>query len=400
MKTIQGKHNQAICYAADIEEAAEKQIQTVCDMPEFADATIRIMPDVHVGKGCTIGTTMTLHDKVVPAMVGVDIGCGMETIELAERAIDFQALDDFIRASIPSGREIRKQSVSIKNKLTLSELRCLREVDLHRAKRAVGTLGGGNHFIEVDRAEDGRLFLIIHSGSRHLGLEVAEYYQKQAYRALWGGADFQLRETIARLRAEHRESEIQRTIVALKKDRELALPKELAWVSGTLFDDYIHDMKMTQYYAVLNRGAIADDIIAALHLTVNDRFTTVHNYIDLDAMILRKGAVSAKAGEKLVIPINMAAGTLLCTGKGNPDWNCSAPHGAGRRLSRTIAAQTLSMEEYRRDMEGIWSTSICEKTIDESPAAYKRLEDIVDHIGPTVDVATHLRPVYNFKSPY
>lgn len=374
MITIQGQYNTAICYTNELEGAAREQIQAVCDRPEFAGCKIRIMPDVHAGKGCTIGTTMTIRDKIVPGMVGVDIGCGMETVELAEREIDYAKLDALIREKIPYGREIRDIPHSLNSEIDLTQLRCADQVNLDRAVRSIGSLGGGNHFIEVDQAGDGRLFLVVHSGSRHLGTEVADYYQNEGRRALWGGAKHQIQETIAKLKAEGRLQEIQKTITALKKEHELDIPKDLAYVEGKLFDDYIHDMKLTQQFAVLNRKAM------------------------VDAMILRKGSVSAKKGEKLLIPINMRDGSLICIGTGNEEWNCSAPHGAGRLMSRRAALNTLSMEEFQNEMKGIYTTCVVPDTLDESPMAYKSIEEIVSQIGPTAIIVERIRPVYNFKA--
>lgn len=398
MVTIQGQYNTAICYTNELEGAALEQIQAVCNQSEFTDCKIRIMPDVHAGKGCTIGTTMTIRDKIVPGMVGVDIGCGMETVELEEREIDFEKLDALIRREIPFGREIRDIPHPLNSEIDLTQLRCAGQVNLDRAMHSIGSLGGGNHFIEVDRAEDGRLFLVVHSGSRHLGTEVADYYQNEGRRALWGGAKHQIQETIAKLKAEGRFQEIQKTIMALKKEHELDIPKDLAYVEGKLFDDYIHDMKLTQQFAVLNRKAMADVILEGMGLHAMDIFTTIHNYIDTEAMILRKGSVSAKAGEKLLIPINMRDGSLICIGKGNKEWNCSAPHGAGRLMSRRAALSTLSMEEFQKEMKGIYTTCVVPDTLDESPMAYKSLDDIVSQIGPTAEIVERIRPVYNFKA--
>lgn len=398
MVTIQGQYNTAICYTNELEGAALEQIQAVCNQSEFTDCKIRIMPDVHAGKGCTIGTTMTIRDKIVPGMVGVDIGCGMETVELEEREIDFEKLDALIRREIPFGREIRDIPHPLNSEIDLTRLRCAGQVNLDRAMHSIGSLGGGNHFIEVDRAEDGRLFLVVHSGSRHLGTEVADYYQNEGRRALWGGAKHQIQETIAKLKAEGRFQEIQKTIMALKKEHELDIPKDLAYVEGKLFDDYIHDMKLTQQFAVLNRKAMADVILEGMGLHAMDIFTTIHNYIDTEAMILRKGSVSAKAGEKLLIPINMRDGSLICIGKGNKEWNCSAPHGAGRLMSRRAALSTLSMEEFQKEMKGIYTTCVVPDTLDESPMAYKSLDDIVSQIGPTAEIVERIRPVYNFKA--
>ena len=398
MVTIQGLYNTAVCYTPELEELAANQIKAVCDQAEFAGCKIRIMPDVHAGKGCTIGTTMTIQDKIVPGMVGVDIGCGMETVELAEHEIDFDKLDDLIRKEIPYGREVRDTLHALNAEIDLTQLRCADQVNLNRAMRSIGTLGGGNHFIEVDRSEDGRLFLIVHSGSRHLGTEVAEYYQNEGRRALWGGANYQVQEVIAQLKAEGRFKEIQKTISALREEHELSIPKDLAYVEGKLFEDYIHDMKITQQFAMLNRKAMVDVIMTGMGFTAVEAFTTIHNYIDTDAMILRKGSVSAMAGEKLLIPINMRDGSLICVGKGNQDWNCSAPHGAGRLMSRRAAFNALSMEEFKREMEGIYTTCVLPDTLDESPMAYKSMDEIIDQIGPTAEIVERIRPVYNFKA--
>lgn len=398
MITIEGLYNTAVCYTPQLEQAAERQIRAVCDRPEFAGCKIRIMPDVHAGKGCTIGTTMTIRDKIVPGMVGVDIGCGMETVELAEREIDFDKLDALIRREIPYGREVRGEPHPLNGEIDLTQLRCAGQVNLGRAMCSIGSLGGGNHFIEVDRADDGRLFLVVHSGSRHLGTEVADFYQEDGRKALWGGAGYQIQETIARLKEEGRFREIQTTIQRLKEEHTLDIPRDLTYVEGRLFDDYIHDMKLTQRFAVLNRKAMVDVIMAGMGLTAVETFTTIHNYVDTAAMILRKGSVSAMAGEKLLIPINMRDGSLICVGKGNEEWNCSAPHGAGRLMSRRTAFSTLSMEEFRREMDGIYSTCILPDTLDESPMAYKSMDEIVAQIGPTADIALHIHPVYNFKA--
>lgn len=398
MIAIQGLYNTTVCYTPQLEQAAEQQIRAVCDRPEFAGCKIRIMPDVHAGKGCTIGTTMTIRDKIVPGMVGVDIGCGMETVELMERQIDFDRLDTLIRREIPCGREVRGEFHLLNTHIDLTRLRCAGQVNLDRARHSIGSLGGGNHFIEVDRADDGRLFLVVHSGSRHLGTEVADFYQEEGRKALWGGASYQIQETIARLKEEGRFREIQPAIQALKKEHKLDIPKDLAYVEGRLFDDYIHDMALTQRFAMLNRMAMVDVILTGMGLTAAESFTTIHNYIDTDTMILRKGSVSARAGEKLLIPINMRDGSLICQGKGNEDWNCSAPHGAGRLMSRRAAFSTLSMEEFQKEMEGIYTTCVLPDTLDESPMAYKSIDEIVAQIEPTADIVEHILPVYNFKA--
>ncbi|MDR1510815.1 MAG: RtcB family protein [Synergistaceae bacterium] len=401
MIEIQGAHNAAVCYCAALDEMSAEQIKVMCDQEDFAGCKIRIMPDVHAGMGCTIGTTMTIRDKIVPGMVGVDIGCGMETTRLAERTMDFAKLDALIREKIPCGREIRETEHPLAAEADLDGLRCAPHVNLERARRSIGTLGGGNHFIEVDRGTDGALHLVIHSGSRHIGGEVAKYYQEEGFKALCGNARTQISETIARLKAEGRAREIQKTVEELKQRRNpiaKLVHKDLAYVEGQLFGDYIHDMKIIQRFAVLNRLAMTGVITEGMNLCPEESFTTIHNYIDTEAMILRKGAVSARAGEKLLIPINMRYGGLICVGKGNPDWNESAPHGAGRLMSRSKAFVTLSMDEYLACMEGVFSTCVVRDTLDESPMAYKNADEIIAQIAPTADIADRIEPLYNFKA--
>lgn len=398
MIEIVGKYNTAICYTDILESGAFAQIQAVCNAEAFAASKIRIMPDVHAGKGCTIGTTMTIHDKVVPGMVGVDIGCGMETVQIAEKEINFEKLDALIHEKIPCGREVREVPHALNSEVDLTELCCADQVNLERARKSIGTLGGGNHFIEMDRDALGNVYLVVHSGSRHLGCEVAEYYQKQGRFAMWGGAQYQIKQTIEMLKSEGRFQEIQPTIQALKKEHEIMIPRELAYVEGKLFDDYIHDMKIVQRFAALNRKAMTEVIIEGMGFTETERFTTIHNYIDTDSMILRKGSVSAKDGEKLLIPINMRDGSLICIGKGNENWNCSAPHGAGRLMSRSAAFHNLSMEEYREAMAGVYSTCVVPDTLDESPMAYKSMDEIVNQITPTAEIVCSIMPIYNFKA--
>lgn len=398
MIEIQGTYLTAQCFTDTLEERAAEQIRTVCDQEAFADSKLRIMPDVHAGMGCTIGTTMTITDKVVPGMVGVDIGCGMESVRIDARDVDFDKLDAFIRAEIPCGRNIRDTEHPLRQEIDLSQLRCAGDVSIPRAYRSIGTLGGGNHFIELDRGEDGAIWLVVHSGSRHLGKQVCEFYQNQGRFAMWGGAKFQVQALVAELKAEGRFQEIQPTLDALKQEHPIQVPKELAYVEGQLFEDYIHDMRITQRFAVLNRRAMTDVILRGMGWEETDRFTTIHNYIDTEHMILRKGAVSAQLGEKLLIPINMRDGSLICVGKGNEDWNCSAPHGAGRLMSRKAAFQKLSLEEYKAEMEEIYSTCVTFDTLDESPMAYKTMDEIVRNIGPTADIVERIRPIYNFKA--
>lgn len=399
MLIINGKHNAAIVYTDNIENAAHEQLEAVCDAPYLADCKVRVMPDVHAGKGCTIGTTMTIHGKVVPNMVGVDIGCGMYTVKLEDKSIDFNELDATIRKHIPSGRAVRSDVHQFAEQVDLNELQMASMCDIDRAYRSIGSLGGGNHFIEVDKDNDGHLYLVIHSGSRHLGVQVADYYQDAAYWQLSGKKKQNINAVIAELKAQGRHKEISETVKKLKVElKESEIPRDMAYVSGLLFDDYIHDMRITQHFAMLNRKAMADEIIRNMRLTVADEFTTIHNYIDTDAMILRKGAVSAKAGEQLLIPINMRDGSLLCVGKGNPDWNQSAPHGAGRLMSRKKAKEKLDLGDYRDAMSGIFSTCINNGTLDEAPMAYKSMDAILKHIAPTVDVVKVIKPVFNFKA--
>ena len=398
MIEVVGQYNTAVCYTGELEKAAAGQIRAVCDQPAFADCKIRIMPDVHAGMGCTIGTTMTITDKIVPGMVGVDIGCGMETVRIVEKEIDFAKLDALIRSQIPCGREVRKDPHRLNDRIDLTLLRCSPYVDLNRARKSIGTLGGGNHFIEVDRGEKGDLFIVVHSGSRHIGNEVAKYYQEEGRRAFWGGARHQVDALVAQLKSQGRFQEIQPTINRLRSEHKIDIPKDLAYVEGRLYDDYIHDMKIIQHFAALNRKAMMDVILSGMGLTAVEQFTTIHNYIDTDHRILRKGAVAAYQGQKLLIPINMRDGSLICIGKGNPDWNCSAPHGAGRLMSRKEAFHRLDLEEYRKQMEGIYTTCVDRATLDEAPMAYKGIDEIISHIGPTADILERITPVYNFKA--
>ena len=398
MTEIVGTCNTAVVYAETVDDLAKEQLRALCSRPEFAESKIRIMPDVHAGRGCTVGTTMTVTDRVLPAMVGVDIGCGMEVIALAERTLSLRDLDRLIHAAVPAGREIADTPSPLVEELPLTSLFCLPAVNLDRAARSIGSLGGGNHFIEVDRGEDGRLYLVIHTGSRHLGCEVAEYYIREAAYAERGASHRELSEMIASYRAAGREREIEGEVRRMKALREAPLPAEDVCLHGELMEAYLHDMRIVQEFASLNRRAIAKTVMEGMGLHAEDRFVTVHNYIDLKSRILRKGAVSAERGERLLIPINMRDGALICVGRGNPDWNRSAPHGAGRLLSRRAAAKRLSIEEYRREMEGIYSTCIGEETLDESPMAYKSIEEIRGLISETVEIQEQIRPIYNFKA--
>lgn len=398
MIELQGKYNSAKIFTDVVDQNAISQVFELLNQEFVTGSRIRMMPDIHAGAGCTIGTTMTIKDRIVPNLVGVDIGCGMYTVTLEKNDLDVKKLDSVIRDRVPSGANIRETPHANAKKIDLSQLRCAKHINSLRAENSIGTLGGGNHFIEVDVGDDGKLYLIIHSGSRHLGLEVANYYQEAGYKVLDHKDDACIKEVIAIMKASGCQKHIQKALEVLKKTHYAHVPKALAYVSGRLFDDYIHDMKIVQQFADLNRKTIAAEILQGMGLHAEDAFSTVHNYIDTDAMILRKGAVSAKAGEKLLIPINMRDGSLLCVGKGNEDWNYSAPHGAGRLMSRAQAKESFTVEEFQKQMDGIYTTSACQATLDECPMAYKAMNDIVDNIGPTAEVLEVLRPIYNFKA--
>jgi len=361
---IKGSCNSAVIYADNIGPSAEGQIRALCNQAFSLDSNIRIMPDCHAGKGSVVGLTMTIKDKICPNLVGVDIGCGMEAIRFRPRKeLDFDSLDAFIHKNIPAGGRIREKAHPRFETLTLSELKIARHVNMQRSARSLGTLGGGNHFIEVAKGDTG-YWLIIHSGSRYTGVEVAGWYQKMAWE--------------------------------LCPDSDA--PFELAWFDGDVCSDYLHDMDLTQGYAAENRNLIADIIIKGMKWSVEERFTTVHNYIDIATRILRKGAISAGEGEQILIPLNMRDGSLLCRGMGNSEWNFSAPHGAGRRMTRTEAKGSFTLPEYKKAMKGIYSSCINRETIDESPMAYKSAQDIICRIHETAEIIDTLVPLYNFKA--
>ena len=397
MKELKGKYASAKIFTDLVDEKSIEQVKTLLDQEFVAGSKIRMMPDIHAGAGCTIGTTMTVGDKICPNLVGVDIGCGMLVVKLSSLCnMDLEKLDRVIRKYIPAGFNVRDEVHPYILNTRIGELDCYKAIDLvERARRSVGTLGGGNHFIEIDRDEEGYYHLVIHTGSRNLGVEVASYYQDWAYesmrQAYKNNRDF----AIKALKENGMEREIQQVLKNLEDTKPV---KELCSVGGLFFDSYIHDMKIVQEYAKWNRLAIANEIL--LHMEWNELFSfeTVHNYIDTDDMILRKGAVSAEKGELLLIPINMRDGSLICRGKGNPDWNYSAPHGAGRLYGRMEAKRRFSVEEYRESMNGIFTTSVGDDTLDECPMAYKPMEAIVDNIGDTVDILKVIKPVYNFKA--
>ncbi|MCR5343327.1 MAG: RtcB family protein [Butyrivibrio sp.] len=398
---IKGKVNTAICYAKVVEDEAIEQIRRMCDFPMTEGSKIRIMPDVHAGKGCTIGTTMTIRDKAVPNVVGVDIGCGMYTVNVGKNPIDLEKLDA-AAFLIPSGRNVWEERTE---RFDLTELRCYRMLkETKRLERSLGTLGGGNHFIEVDKAADGTQYLVIHSGSRNLGKQVAEYYQSLAVDLDKGiGEYFEARDELIRVYKElGRRNEIQDALKELynKKYNEFpgTMPADLCYLSGKYLEDYLHDVEICQRFATRNREKMAEILLEKAGIAGGEAFHTVHNYIDTDEMILRKGSIAAHKGEKVLIPINMRDGSVLAVGKGNHEWNYSAPHGAGRLMSRTAAKNNISMEEYEEAMKGVFTSSVCEATLDEAPMAYKSLYDIIDVIKESVDIVDVMKPIYNFKA--
>ena len=373
MTELKGINNTAKVFTTNIEPSAAAQITHLLDQEFIKGSKVRIMPDVHAGMGCPIGTTMTITDKVVPNLVGVDIGCGMETAVLKDKHVELSQLDKIIHQHIPAGFNVRQEAHHVADEINLSALRCGKHVDLRRAYLSVGTLGGGNHFIELGKDEDGLLYLVVHSGSRNLGKQVAEHYQNAA-------------------------ADISKAKAASKDMKKPKIDRTLAHLEGPLFHDYLHDMAIVQKYAVLNRMAIIKELKKRLNLKISDQFTTTHNYVDLDSMILRKGAISAKKDERVLIPMNMRDGSLICIGKGNPDWNLSAPHGAGRLMSRTAAKDSFTLNQFKKSMEGIYSSTVNSSTLDEAPFAYKPMEEIITNVGDTVDIVKTVKPLYNFKA--
>lgn len=394
MFKVNGKYGEACIYTDNVEQEAIAQIIEICNQEFVQDCKIAIMPDVHAGKGCTIGTTMEIKDKVVPNLVGVDIGCGMLCVKLKEKSVDFEKLDNVIRECVPHGMNMREKPHKFINNVNLEELKCRHFVNIDRAEKSLGTLGGGNHFIELNKDNEGNIYLVIHTGSRYLGKQVAEHYQNIAIKSF--GNNHKEREAlISKLKAEGRAKEIQ---AELQKIKPVKIAKHLAYLEGDNLDNYLHDIDIVQKYSVENRHAIAETIVSNMGLTIVEQFTTIHNYIDLNCNILRKGAISAKLGERVVIPINMRDGSIIAVGKGNKEWNYSAPHGAGRVLSRSKAKEQISLDDYKETMKDVWSTSVCTETLDESPMAYKPIDDILNNIGDTVDVECIIKPIYNFKS--
>lgn len=397
---IKGKVNTALCYAKVVEEEAIEQIRRMCDYAVTENSQICIMPDVHAGKGCTIGTTMTIADKVVPNVVGVDIGCGMYTVNLGNDEVDFEKVDEAAHF-IPSGREVWEGR---QEKFDLTNLHCYRELkEAKRLARSLGTLGGGNHFIEIDEAADGTKYLIIHSGSRNLGKQVAELYQKLAINLNCGYGEYLKKrdEIIRTYKEQGRKSEIQSALKQIRwqvHESSASIPEDLCYLEGKYLEDYLHDVKVCQVFARRSREKMAEIILKRTGMNGSDAFHTIHNYIDTDEMILRKGAIAAHKGERVLIPINMKDGSILAIGKGNPEWNYSAPHGAGRIMSRTKAKNELNLDEYKQAMKGIYTTSVNENTLDEAPMAYKSLESIIDVIRESVDIIDVMKPIYNFKA--
>ncbi len=392
-------------FTDNIEPEALNQIYTLIKQPAFADCKVRIMPDVHAGKGCVIGFTADLDDKVIPDIVGVDIGCGMLCCEIGKVDIDYERLDSVIREHIPAGRAVRDEEIPFAQ---FDDLYCkdqLKKVDW--LKHSLGSLGGGNHFVEVDEDSEGTKYLVIHTGSRNLGKQVAEIYQQMAIDDMQGLNKLaeESQKLIAEYKATGRQKDIQKGLSELKrkwKPDKLNIPKELCYLTGQHREMYLHDMKICQEFARINRRAIQDIIFYYMGWTFSrstmERFQTIHNYIDHETNIVRKGAISAKSGEKLLIPINMRDGCIIGIGKGNEDWNCSAPHGAGRIMSRSKAKENVSLEEYQESMRGIYTTSVNQSTIDESPMAYKPMDEILENIKDTVEIVKIIKPVYNFKA--
>lgn len=398
MFEIKGKVNTAICYARVVEDEAIDQIRRMCDYEFTEGSRIRIMPDVHAGKGCTIGTTMTITDKAVPNIVGVDIGCGMYTVNIGKADVDFEKLDAAAHF-IPSGMNVWEGR---QERFDLQALRCYRSLkDARRLERSLGTLGGGNHFIEVDMAADGTKYLVIHSGSRNLGKQVASCYQQLAIDLNKGKETyFKERDEIIRTyKAQGRRQEIQAALEGISWiKRQASMPEDLCYLYGEYLEDYLHDVVICQQFARRNREKMAEILLSRTGMAGGDAFHTIHNYIDTDEMILRKGAIAAHKGEKVLIPINMRDGSVLAVGKGNPEWNDSAPHGAGRLMSRREAKEQLDLDEYRQEMQGIYTTSVNENTLDEAPMAYKSLADIIDVIRESVEVIDIMKPIYNYKA--
>jgi RNA-splicing ligase RtcB len=378
-------------FAETLENEAIGQIQSLINFEAYNDSKVRIMPDCHAGVGCTIGTTMEIKDKVTPNLVGVDIGCGMLTIKIKEKTLSLSKLDKIVNSKIPSGLNVYDDPVE---EFDFNDLKCKTHVDIDRAMKSIGTLGGGNHFIEVDRNESGDLFLVIHTGSRNIGNQVAKFYQNIAIKSATS-IKTSAKELVRKLKKEGRQKEISRELQKLKRPK---VNKDLAYLTGEYLENYLNDMKIIQNFASLNRRTIANRILKYAKLHEVDSFETIHNYIDFKRNILRKGAISAELNEKVLIPMNMRDGSLVCVGKGNADWNYSAPHGAGRLMSRSKARKNIKMETFKKQMRGIFSSSITKETLDEAPNAYKPTAEIIKLIQDTVEIIDIIKPIYNFKA--
>lgn len=393
MLELKGKYNIAKVFTDNIDNETISQLILLLNQPYIADSQIRIMPDTHAGAGCVIGTTMTLTDKVCPNLVGVDIGCSVSAFQLEETDVDLPYLDKMIHEFVPAGFNVHERAIAISS---IKDM--IAPINVEHALKSLGTLEGGNHFLEVDRDEQGHLWLVVHTGSRHLGIEVCKHYQNLAYKQ-HKSHDIQekIQKTIAKLKSEGKERDIENAIKILKM-QEPNIPKDLCYITGQDFENYLHDMKLTQEHARINHKTIADIILSKMNWHIQDEIHTMHNYIDIENKILRKGSVSTKAGERLIIPMNMRDGSLICIGKGNPDWNYSAPHGAGRIMSRSQAKDLVDMDDFKESMKGIYSTSVVESTKDESPFAYKPMDELKANIQDTVSIVSTIKPIYNFKA--
>ncbi|WP_294378353.1 RtcB family protein [uncultured Clostridium sp.] len=405
MLKVKGKYAEAEVFADNIDDDVIEQIKELCNMPFAEECKVRIMPDTHKGTGCVIGFTADLKDKVIPNIVGVDIGCGMLTVNIGKNEIDFEKLDEVIHKNIPSGKNVHKGRIVRFDKL--KDLKCYRSLkDTKRIERSIGTLGGGNHFIEVDEGIDKNRYLIIHSGSRNLGTQVADIYQKLAIDLCSGKEEYFIKREnlIKEYKEQGRRKEIQNALKELKSEYDSLMPeypKDLCFLTGKYRDEYLNDMNICQEYAVLNRKCMADIILKKMFdkgIDEFEHFTTIHNYINFKDNIIRKGAISAYKDEKILIPLNMKDGSIIAIGKGNEKWNYSAPHGAGRLMSRTKAKENIDLDEFKKSMEGIFTTSVSENTIDEAPMAYKPKEEIISAISDTAEVLEIIKPVYNFKA--
>jgi len=397
MIELKGKFNTAKVFTDNIEETAIGQIIELCNQEFSKGSQIRIMPDVHAGAGCTIGTTMTLGTKIVPNLVGVDIACGMKVVKLREEdGFDVKELDEVIEKYVPSGFNVRQEVHFFAGFVNFDRLRCSSAINVERAKLSIGTLGGGNHFIEVCTDDSGDIYVVIHTGSRNFGKQIAEYYQDLAFKTL-NNRTLERDNIVNHLKAKGKEKEIESALAQFNLPK---FSKALSWLEGGNLDDYLNDIQIAQEFALWNRSAIVSEIFSHIKTKYQpiDVFDTIHNYIDVGAGILRKGAVSAYENERLIIPMNMRDGSLICVGKGNSDWNYSAPHGAGRIMSRSKAKELVTLDEFEKSMEGIYTTSVNKSTLDEAPMAYKPMEEIISCIGDTVDIVSIIKPIYNFKA--